>query len=257
MKRPTTFVVPVADQLTYNRCFRSSPPFRTIWPCEVFSLHRCGSAAKAFNKAIDKAHHELLVFCHQDILLPASWADTLKQRLDELEALDPHWGVTGCAGITEKEEVAAHLYRHEREFRGSLRLPARVRTLDESIIVFRHSTGLRFDERLPGFFRYGVDICLQSEARGLFNYAIDVPCFHQAKDRSVLPTAFFREDEFLIAKWRERLPIQTLSGKLTGSFDLTYRRVRNRWNRLARMLGWQKRPWWSELPHITVQDALR
>jgi hypothetical protein len=246
-----TFVVPVADDATYARCFNSSPLLASGPPFEVFCQRGFQSAAAAFNSGIDAAHNDLVVFCHQDILLPAGWADAFCKRLEELDRVDANWGVVGCAGRTRDEQLAAHIYRHDRELCGNVSLPAKVRTLDECIIAFRLSSGLRFDDAMPGFFRYGVDICLQAEVSGRHNYAVDAPCFHQGKNRASLPSLFFEEERYLLQKWRDHLPIQTLSvGEMRSNNYLAYKRLRNKWKGLLAACGYRSEPWWWTLPQI-------
>ena len=258
MTKDLTFIVPVGDDGIYQRCFQSSPLFRPGAGFEILCQRGFKSAAKAFNDGIDRARNDLLVFCHQDIVLPASWADTFLARLGELDRQDPHWGVVGCAGRTRSEGFAVHLYRHDREWRGSVPLPAEVRTLDECIIAFRRSSGLRFDEGLAGFFFYAVDICLEAETRRCKNYAIDAPCFHQAKDRETsLPKAFFEAERRVVDKWRERLPIQTPSGRIVGRGHLVIKRLRSRWREFLSARGFKKSPWWGQLPVISPERLLQ
>jgi hypothetical protein len=246
-----TFVVPVADEETYARCFKSSPLLAAEPAFEVFCQRGAKSAAAAYNSGLDAAHNDLVVFCHQDILFPAGWADAFLKRLEELERRDADWGVVGCAGRTREEEVAAHIYRHDRELRGTAPLPAMVRTLDECIIALRVSSGLRFDDAMPGFFRYGVDICLQAEASGRNNYAVDAPCFHQGKNRASLPALFFEEERYLVDKWSHHLPIQTLSaGQVRGNGYLAYKRLRNHCKGVLAACGLKSEPWWWTLPKI-------
>ena len=251
-----TFVVPVADEPIYEQCFKRSPLLAGNGDFEVFCQRGYRSAGVAFNVAMDKAANDLIVFCHQDILLPASWARTFGSRLEELERVAPRWGVVGCAGRTCQEQVAAHLFRHDRELRGEAALPAKVRTLDESLIAFRRSSGLRFDEALAGFNFYAVDICLEAESRGLDNYVVDAPCFHQAKNRTSFAAGFFKTEKWILNKWRSRLPVQTLSGRLVGGRYLAYKRMRDQFDALRAACGHKKEPWWTDLPKISPEEHL-
>ncbi len=256
MTTPLTFVVPVGDDTIYERYFNSSPLFTNRSNFEIYCQRGFTSAAAAFNAAIDTAQNDLLVFCHQDIVLPAAWAVNFSQRIDELEYLKPQWGVVGCAGQTREEQLAAHLYRHDRELCGVVPLPASVRTLDECIICFRRSSGLRFDESLAWFFFYAVDICMQAEARGLQSYVVDSPCFHQAKNRISLPASFYRAEQLIIRKWRDRLPIQTLSGRVAGNGHLARKKLRNAGGQFLATFGYRRRPWWVGLPRILPEKLV-
>ena len=48
-------------------------------------------------------------------------------------------------------------------------------SVDELLIVLRIGSGLRFDERLPGFHLHGTDIVQSALHRGLGAFAIDAP----------------------------------------------------------------------------------
>jgi hypothetical protein len=250
-------VVPIGDEPIYAECFAKSPLLASGAAFAVFNQRGFKTAAAAFNQAIAAAQNDLIVFCHQDIILPAGWDQLFLKRLEQLTALDPNWGVAGCAGRSRDGHVAAHIYRHDREFQAAAPLPGKVRTLDECLIAFRPSCGLRFDENLLGFFFYAVDICLQAESRGWFNYAIDAPCFHQAKNRTSLPRSFYEAERNIIRKWHSYLPIQTLSGQVAGGSYLAYKRVRNKWEEWLAACGCRKQPWWSDLPRIEPEKLLR
>lgn len=103
------------------------------------------------------------------------WAERFLASLDELDSQGLPVGVLGCIGITSAGELAGHIYRHDRELLSKDSLPARVETLDEMLIAFRKSSGLRFDPTVPSFFGYAVDLCLQASSAGLQNFAADAP----------------------------------------------------------------------------------
>lgn len=252
-----TFIIPIGDETIYEQCFNRSPLFKkNPAKFEVLAQRRYSSAAKAFNAALDVAKNDLVVICHQDIVLPGSWAETFTKCVEQINHLDPNWGVIGHAGMTLDERVAAHVYRHDRELRGDVPLPARVRTLDESFIAFRRSSGLRFDDELPGFYFYAVDICLQAEVKGMQSYAVDAPCFHQARNRASQQASFFELEKRIINKWKNQLPIQTLSGRVAGRGYLIYKRFRNRYSELLATCGYHGAPWWESLPKISPERLL-
>ncbi len=93
--------------------------------------------------------------------------------------------------------------------------PLPARTLDEFVLVVRKSSGLRFDERLPGFHLYGTDICLQAEAHHLGSYILSAFCIHNANGIDRLPYAFWQSYLYLRRKWWQRLPVATCCTTLT------------------------------------------
>ena len=157
-------------------------------------------------------------------------------------------GVVGCIGMTSSGVPAGHIYRHDREYFPTCPLPARVETLDEMLISFRRSSSLRFDPVLPSFFYYAVDLCLQATSRGLHNFAVDAPCFHQAKNRNhVMPTDFYHSQEYMMRKWKGVVPVRTLSGTLGGRQLYWTKRIKQS---LFQAIGYTPEPWWQNLPRI-------
>lgn len=81
--------------------------------------------------------------------------------------------------------------------------------MDEVVLVVRRSSGLQFDEALPGFHLYGTDICLQARKQGLKCYVVSDFCLHNSNGLSVLPSAYTRAFLYMRRKWRGYLPIKT------------------------------------------------
>ena len=139
-------------------CLLTSPDIQSA--TEVILQPGYSSAAAAYNSGIQKASTDLLVFVHQDVYLPEGWINVVQEALELLSVQDPHWGVVGVYGITASGRGAGYLYCTGlgcvvlKAFAGAIE----VRSLDEVVLIFRKSSGLRFDDRLPGFHLYGTDI---------------------------------------------------------------------------------------------------
>jgi glycosyltransferase involved in cell wall biosynthesis len=180
-----------------------------------------GSAAAAYNAGIEKAKTDLLIFLHQDIYLPPGWLDQLGRSLEQLEAQDPDWGVVGVWGPARRNGRSGPNTGHI--FWTGIGIPAgkhfdggvEVETLDEVILIFRKSSGLRFDPGLPGFHLYGTDICLEAEKMGRKNYVVSPLCVHNTTTYVMLPMAFWKSFLYLRRKWRSRLPVQTPCIRIT------------------------------------------
>ena len=87
--------------------------------------------------------------------------------------------------------------------------PREVCSLDEVVLIVRRSSGLRFDEGLPGFHLYGTDICLEARRRGMPCYALSAFCVHNSNGLHRLPAAYSHAVRYLRDKWRPLLPIHT------------------------------------------------
>lgn len=184
---------------------------------EVVVQRNATSAATAYNAGLAICTSDVVVFAHQDVFLPAGWAKVLSNSIERLAALDPQWGVAGVFGITAFGNGVGYTYSTGlRRFVGEpFQEAIPVRSLDEMVLVIRRSSGLRFDEQLPGFHLYGTDICLESEVRGMRNYAL--PCFalHNSCGVKWLPMSFWRAYMYLRRKWKDRLPVVTPCTEIT------------------------------------------
>jgi hypothetical protein len=90
-----------------------------------------------------------------------------------------------------------------------------VRSLDEAVLIVRKSSGVRFDESLPGFHMYGTDICQEANRRGMKAYAISSFCIHNTNGYNMLPWDFWKCYLIMRRKWRRQLPITTPCAKIT------------------------------------------
>jgi hypothetical protein len=90
-------------------------------------------------------------------------------------------------------------------------------SLDEVILIFRKSSGLVFDENLPGWHLYGADICMAARHAGKKCYAISAFCIHNTNTHSnnLLPWQFWKCYWFIRRRWQASLPIDTPCTRVT------------------------------------------
>ena len=220
-----TFVVAVNNKEVFESNFLASHCFRVSHGHQILTQEGFVSAAKAYNDAIGKALHELMVFCHQDIFLPNDWLSELTGALELLEATDPNWGVLGCYGETLNDNGRGYVYSSGRGVMGRpFRDPAQVQTLDEIVLILRKSSGLRFDDELPHFHLYGTDICLRAARRQMKSYAISALCIHNTNQTLVLPKEFYKCHGHIKRVWKDSLPVRTTCIKITRFNVSLYRR---------------------------------
>ena len=211
-----TFAIAVNDRETFETSFLASPCLKPPQDHEILVQSNFPSAALAYNDAIDRAQSDLIVFCHQDILLPEGWLRRLQNTLDSLEKTDSNWGVLGPYGNTKDGRGWGHVYSSGLGVIGELLpRPVEIQTLDEIVLILRKSSGLRFDDSLPHFHFYGTDICLRAERMGMKSYAISAFCIHNTSQILVLPDEFYECARHIRRVWRNSLPIQTTCVRLT------------------------------------------
>ena len=216
MAMTIAFVVPVCRPDVLKANFMMSPAVHRSDSHQVILQEGFSSAAVAFNDAIDRAEHDYLVFCHEDVYFPENWLEDLQRAVNTLDRTDPRWGVLGCAGRTRDNVHRGYVFSNGLGVLGNaFEAPLPVQTLDELVLVLRKSSGLRFDERLPHFHFYGADICLQAVDRGLTPYAINAFCIHNTQQITALPREFYECARYVRRKWRAHVPIQTTCIRLT------------------------------------------
>ncbi|HVN84448.1 MAG TPA: hypothetical protein VMW17_06335 [Candidatus Binatia bacterium] len=175
---------------------------------------------EALNAGIARATNDLIVVVHEDVYLPPLWEGMFRRSLRLVEGNDPEWGVVGCAGVRRKfgllrirRRGVGHARENASTWGQPIDQPEPVDTLDEFLIAFRRSRGLRFDEEQPNYHFYAVDLCLQATQARRRSYAIEAFCYHNSRlrqDRREPPLPdFLAGCDYMRRKWRDHLPILT------------------------------------------------
>lgn len=198
----------VNDEEVLKSSLLDSPGIQSA--SEVILQRGFSSAGMAYNEAIRRAKADLLVFLHQDMYLPDGWIESVQVAIETLSKQDPNWGVLGVWGAVDGRARVGYVYwtggyGWERPFEGA----KEVVTLDEVVLIFRKSSGLKFDEQMPGFHMYGADICLEARRQGRKSYAISAFCIHNTNVGGALPRQFWQCYFYMRRKWKNDLPIET------------------------------------------------
>lgn len=218
-----TFVVAANNREVLENNFLASPCLRAPHKHQILVQEAFTSAAKAYNNAIDQSVNDLIIFVHQDIVLPKFWLLQLERALERLRTIDQEWGVLGCYGVTVNNEIHGHVF-YFGVLGEPFEEPMAIQTLDEIVLVLRKSAGLRFDEGLPHFHMYGADICLAAAEQGRKSYAISAICVHNSQQNFVLPKEFYECCKYFKKKWKACLPVQTSCVRITTFGLPLYRR---------------------------------
>jgi O-methyltransferase len=210
------------SNLLASACLREGSPHN------VAVFKGCKSAAEGLNLGIERAQTDWVLCLHEDVHLPANWEVKVVDKLVEAEQRFGPIGVAGIYGVgpviqrqpgnTPPNDGPSPISNLTAErfgwvssrdvgIREEPELPARVSTLDELLLILPKDTLLRFDPAL-GFHLYGADLCLQAAELGLAVVAIEAPCKHNTRHRTI-PEVFLKSAEVFARKWRHRLPIAT------------------------------------------------
>jgi hypothetical protein len=176
--------------------------------CEYLIVdNSVGNVADAYvclNEFLQASSGIYLIVCHQDILLLDQGADRLRERLSELDNLDPNWAVCGNAGCTHDGQPVIRISDPwgEDQARGGP-FPRRVMSLDENFLVIRKLANLGLSHDLVGFHHYGTDICLMADITGWSIYVIDFHLRHKSSGNA--GTKYRLSQASIAAKYRRAL----------------------------------------------------
>lgn len=220
-----SFVVAANNRDILERNLLASPCFRSAHGHQILVREGYSSAADAYNDGLQESANELVIFVHQDVFLPEGWMSRLDSALQQLEKTDPGWGVLGCWGAKENGEYRGHVYSSGWGVLGEdFESPEPVQTLDEIVLIFRKSSRLFFDPRLPHFHFYGTDLCMRAAELEMKSYAMSAFCIHNTAQILRLPEEFYRGYFHIRRVWKDRLPIETTCIRISRSNAQVYRR---------------------------------
>lgn len=219
----------LADNLAASPLFGRGVPFAGM---------RCyTSAGLAYNAGLDATDADIVIFAHQDVYLPSHWLEQLQSGIRAIEEVDERWAVIGVYGVEPDGRHIGHCWSRGlgRTLGERFSSPRMIGSIDEIVIVLRRSSGLRFDERLPGFHLYGTDIVQAALASGHSAYVVHAPVIHNSNPVRTLAGAYSKAYRYMRRKWRDRLPIATTIVTLTPTGYPLWRHIIRK--ELSTMLG--------------------
>ena len=185
--RPISFiVVRFSDEYLFNilksECIRN--PINELITIDNRSNLFFKNLTQAISAGVTRAHHDIIIVVHEDVLLPRGWQDLFEESLSSLEMEDKSWGVLGSVGWTADNKMVGHWsdpHGYINTLEESSYHP--VIRLDEQILIFHRQTMRAFDHNLPGIHFLGLDIALNLQKHGLKSYAINAPTIHKYADQ--------------------------------------------------------------------------
>lgn len=214
-----TLVAAVNNEHVLQNTLLRSPD---IASCSQILIQRgFSSAGAAYNDALAKTETDVAVLAHQDVYFPDGWKSNLDKVLNQLMLNHPDWGILGVFGITRgvKAEPFGYCYSTglKRVLGAAFDEPREAQTLDELMLIVRLNSGLRFDEKLPGFHLYGADICMQAHEAGIGSYIIPAFCIHNSNGVRYLGRDYWRSYWYMRRKWWNTLPVITCCSVISRS----------------------------------------
>lgn len=201
----------VNDEKVLSTCLQRSPDIKE-GRAALRTYVGFQTAGLAYNRALDESTADYLVLAHQDVYLPKDFLEHLRVQIAELNRLDPQWAVAGAIGLDHENALQGQVWSSglKRVIGARPVTPVPAICLDELLLVVRRASGVRFDEKLPGFHMYGVDIIHIAKAGGLACYILDIPVIHHSRPVITLSGGYHEAYRYMQAKWRANLPIRNL-----------------------------------------------
>lgn len=189
----------------------------------------CRSAGLAYNAGLSQCVHDLVICVHQDVYIPAGWDNVVGRSIAYLDRVDPEWAVLGVYGVGGSKNQVGYVWSSglNKLYGGEFDLPAPVVSIDELLIILRRSSGLIFDNQLPGFHLYGTDIVQAALNRKKTAYVICAPVVHNSFPSLYLGADYFAAHRYLMRKWKANLPIVTCVAPIEHSYT-SYLKLRLR-----------------------------
>lgn len=162
-------------------------------------------AYQAFNIFLQRARAKYVIICHQDVELRYDTIGVLRERIYELNRIDPKWALIGNAGtinLVYRSMQITHGDPPEHGMKGTC-FPQKVMTLDENFILVKKQANLAVSSDLAGFHFYGTDVCLIASILGHNAYVVDFHLYH--KSTGNMDEEFFSIKKMLHKKYQRAL----------------------------------------------------
>jgi hypothetical protein len=185
------------------------------------------SASVAYNSALSQCKNDFVIFAHQDVYIPAEWEKAVVRNISSLDAVDPDWAVLGVYGVMSSGAQIGYVWSSglDQMFGNRFDHPVPVESLDELLIILKRSSGVTFDDQLPGYHLYGTDLVQIARSRNRTAYAICAPVVHNSLPSLYLRNDYFDAYKYVARKWKANLPIVTCVAPIVRS-PISYLRIR-------------------------------
>lgn len=170
----------------------------------------------ACNYALKFSKAKYIIFCHQDILFNFDTYVRLTNCINELNNIDPLWGVAGNAGVSKFGELKLRITDPHGSNQKKGNFPEQVISLDENFLIFNNKYNLSCTNYLKGFHMYGLDLCTNAISLGLNCYVIDFHLTHKSGGK--VDNSFILSRKRFISGVKKRLGIKYFATTCTDFF---------------------------------------
>jgi len=187
---------------------------------EIYEIVNNGqkSLTECYNEGLDKSKNDIVVFCHDDILLKEGWGKKILNHFKNTE-----YGILGMAGTTDMSEIGrwwqdntkmigivSHSHggktwenRYSANFENEVIETVMLDGL--FFVVDKKRIKERFDENFKGFHFYDVDFTLNNHLSGVkVGVMFDIKITH--KSIGMTNNKWERNREQFVEKYKDKLP---------------------------------------------------
>jgi hypothetical protein len=171
-------------------------------------------AYAGLNRFLREAKGKYIILCHQDILAHQHRLQDLRDRINEMDRIDPKWAILANAGSINIKYRALHLLQGgiDKDITEKY-LPVRMQAVDENFIVVKNEANLALSTDMEGFHFYGADICLVADILGYTAYVIDFKILHKSEGND--DERFYQLKKQFIKKYRRALRSRFMGTTIT------------------------------------------
>lgn len=180
------------------------------------SSHNKYDGYSGLNRFLEVSKGRYIILCHQDILLKFDTIEILKERIAEMDKIDPDWALLGNAGYKDFNRVSLRITDPYGENRNYGPFPAKVVSLDENFMIAKKSANLALSHDMSGFHLYGTDMCIIASILGYSAYVIDFHLYH--KSGGTCGSNFYEVKKKIIEKYRKALSPKYIRTPCTNLF---------------------------------------
>lgn len=143
------------------------------------SITNTFNAYQAIRRFLQEAKGAYIIIVHQDVRCNDSKLQ-LSNCIEDLQKKDSNWAICGNAGSDGYKRMFFHL-NNNGDIKKSNRLPARVYSLDENLLIIKNAANLSISADLKDFHLYGTDLCIIADFLGYSCYVIEFMVTHLSK----------------------------------------------------------------------------
>jgi hypothetical protein len=200
-----TFIVTTNNERILNDNLLICPDLFNSY--ELVIIRNSNNLTKSIQEQIDKSKNNIVCLLHHDIRFLFSFESQMIRALKQLKEIDPDWALAGVAGVKENL-VVGHIVDRHYVLGSAIENPIEVDNLDEVLIFFNKSSGLRLDEKITTHHLWATDLCLQAKERNLKCYIVESLIHHNSKNGFMLDPSYYQQAIYIKKKWEKYLPFK-------------------------------------------------